>query len=71
MPEPEIVINGRRIGPSHPPYVVCELSANHNGDLERAIRMLETAASTGADAIKIQTYTPDTLTIEFKLRTSR
>jgi pseudaminic acid synthase len=63
MPEPEIVINGRRIGPSHPPYVVCELSANHNGDLGRAIRMLETAASTGADAIKIQTYTPDTLTI--------
>jgi sialic acid synthase SpsE len=43
MPEPEIVINGRRIGPSHPPYVVCELSANHNGELERAIRMLETA----------------------------
>lgn len=64
MFEPEISINGRKVGAQHPPYIVCELSANHNGNLERALKMIEVAAATGADAIKIQTYTPDTLTID-------
>jgi N-acetylneuraminate synthase len=60
----EISIAGRKIGPGHPPYIICELSANHGGKLERALELIDAAAATGADAIKIQTYTPDTLTIE-------
>jgi pseudaminic acid synthase len=69
----ELAIAGRAIGQAHPPYVVCELSANHNGRIERALELIEAAAATGADAIKIQTYTPETLTIahdtpEFRIR---
>jgi len=59
-----IEIADRRIGPGHEPYVICELSGNHNGSLERALKLLEEAAATEADAIKIQTYTRDTITID-------
>jgi pseudaminic acid synthase len=59
-----IEIDGRKIGPEYEPYIIAELSANHNGDINRAFEILEMAKECGADAIKIQTYTQDTLTID-------
>ena len=60
---PHIEISGSRIGVGYRPYIICELSANHNGSLNKAIRMIEAAKNCGADAVKIQTYRPDTITL--------
>lgn len=61
---PFIQIAGRRIAADAPPYVIAELSANHNGKLETALRIIEEAKKAGADAVKLQTYTADTITLD-------
>lgn len=62
-----IVIDTREIGGNHPPYIIAEMSANHNGDLKAAFRIIEEAMCAGADALKIQTYRPDTITLNSDL----
>jgi len=58
-----IVIDGRKIGPNEPPYIVAEVSANHNGSLDRALNTIRAARQHGASAVKLQSYTADTMTI--------
>lgn len=60
----EISIAGKKIGEGHPTFIVAEMSANHNMELERAKKIIRAAKGAGADAIKLQTYTADTITID-------
>lgn len=62
--KPSIQINNRIVGQGHPAYIIAEMSANHNNDFNHAVRIVESAKQAGADAIKLQTYTPDTITID-------
>ena len=62
-----INISGRDIGDGCAPYIIAEMSANHNGDLNAALRIIEEAKRAGTDAIKIQTYRPDTITLKSDL----
>ena len=62
----KIQINGRDIGTDFPPYIIAELSANHNGCLETALKIIEQAKICGADAVKLQTYKADTITLNSK-----
>jgi len=59
----KILIDKKEIGLENPPYIIAELSANHNGDIEKAFCLIELAKQAGADAVKLQTYTPDTITL--------
>lgn len=59
-----IKINGRPVGDGAPAYIIAEMSANHAGSIERALEMIHVAKEAGADCVKIQTYTPDTMTID-------
>ena len=62
----EIKIKDRLIGKKHPPFIVAEMSGNHNHSLDRALEIVEAAAKAGAHALKLQTYTADTLTLDVK-----
>lgn len=64
MSQPVVQIAGREIGPGQPPYIVAEMSGNHNGDIQRAFALIDAAKAAGADAVKLQTYTADTITID-------
>lgn len=59
-----LMIGARPIGPDHPPFVIAEMSGNHNQSLDRALEIVEAAAKAGAHGLKLQTYTPDTLTLD-------
>jgi pseudaminic acid synthase len=64
MPNRNVGIRDRQIGDGHPPFVIAEMSANHIGDIDRAFALMQAAKQAGADAVKLQTYTPDTLTLD-------
>ena len=59
-------ISKTEIGVNHPPFIIAEMSGNHNKSLERALRIVEAVAQSGAHALKLQTYTPDTITLNVK-----
>jgi pseudaminic acid synthase len=61
---PSISIAGQRIAVDAPPYIIAEMSANHNGNIETAFKLIESAKQAGADAVKLQTYRPDTITLD-------
>lgn len=72
----QISIAERNIGLNHAPYVIAEMSANHNGNIETAFKIIETAKKAGADAVKLQIYRPDTITLncdteDFRIHSGR
>ena len=65
MNDSEIEISGTKVVPSYPPFIIAEISANHNGKIENAFDLITKAKNAGASAVKIQTYTPDTITMNW------
>jgi pseudaminic acid synthase len=63
-----IIVDDRKIGPDHPPFIIAEMSGNHNQSLGRALEIVESVAKGGAHALKLQTYTPDTMTLDLDER---
>jgi len=63
---PEVAIDGREVGLRHPAFIVAELSGNHLGSYKTAVKLIKATAKAGADAVKLQTYTPDTMTLDSK-----
>ena len=63
MKKPEFKIGSKLLGLDHAPFIIAELSANHNGDIENAYAIIKMAKDCGADAVKMQTYKPDTITL--------
>lgn len=61
----EFAIGGRKVGDGHPCYIIAEVSCNHNGDFDEAVKIIKAAKYAGADAVKLQTYTADTMTRSF------
>lgn len=64
MPLNDIAIDAHKIGPRHPPFIVAEISANHNQSLKRALQLVDAAKAAGVHAVKLQTYTADTITLD-------
>ena len=64
----DISIGGRKIGLGHPPFIMAEMSGNHNQSLDRALAIVEAAAKAGAHAVKLQTYTADIMTLDIAER---
>ena len=61
-----IKIDGRKIGDGHSPYIIAEMSANHNGEISNAYQIIDMAKECGADAVKLQTYRPGTITMNIR-----
>ncbi|MBN9410996.1 MAG: pseudaminic acid synthase [Burkholderiales bacterium] len=66
LSNPNFEIGGVPVGPAHPPFVIAEMSGNHNQSLERALAIVDAAADAGAHAIKLQTYTADSITLDVR-----
>ena len=62
----EIKIGSHVVGPNHRPFIVAEMSGNHNRSIDRALAIVDAAANAGAHAVKLQTYTPDTMTLNIR-----
>jgi len=65
---PFVEINGQSVGPGHPPFIIAEMSGNHNQSLDRALAIVEGVAKSGAHALKLQTYTANTMTLDIAER---